>query len=99
MWNISLLFISVFALWGCQPISGTTQMQASVVSVGKTHLILQDGDSVMFLAMNGEAKARVNSLKKGDAITLVGKAVEGDERSLDIVEIITADGTRIPLGG
>ncbi len=86
-------------LAGCQPpASNASLTQGTVVSLGQTHLILDDGKSVMFLAVDESAKERLKDLKKGDKVTLVGKKVEEDEHAMDIEEIILDNGAHISLG-
>ncbi len=87
------------ALTACEPVSsGATQTKGKVVTMGKTHLILDDGRSVMFLAVAESDKARLKDLKKGDEVTLIGKKAPENEKSIDIEEIIKPDGSRVQLG-
>jgi len=103
--NSWMLLASVLVLCGCQPpADATTQLTPSkVVSVGKTHLIVDDGKSVLFVTIEESDKEHLKDLKKGDPITLVSIKSEAnqaaDDRSIEVVEIITADGAHIPLGG
>jgi len=94
-----IIALCALALWGCQPGASDTRTKGIVVSVSKTHLVLQDASTMMFVTITAEDKARLKGLKKGDLITLVGKTTEGNEHSMDIIEVITASGQHIPLGG
>ena len=90
---------TLLSLGACQPANSDAMFtKGTVVSMGKTHLILDDGHSVMFLAVAESDKQRLKDLKKGDKVTLVGKKVPDDERSVDIEEIITPDGSHVQLG-
>lgn len=95
-----LLFTACsLTLAACEPMpDNITHTKGKVVTMGKKHLILDDGRSVMFLAVEESDKARLNDLKKGDEVTLIGKKVPENEKSIDIEEIIKPDGSRVQLG-
>ena len=96
--NWLALMLGVFALSGCELASNDVAIKATVLSVGKKHLVVQDKGSVMFLTINETDRPRLKKLKKGEAITILGTKVEGSEHSVDVVEIVTAKGEHIPLG-
>jgi len=97
--NSLILGVSLLSLWGCKALpEGGQFTEAKVVSVGKTHLVLDDGQSVVFVTIEESDKARLGNLKKGDKVKLVTKELNDEKHSVEVDEIITADGTHIPLG-
>jgi hypothetical protein len=87
------------ALSGCHPAGGEIA-SGEVVSVGKSHLVLKDAHSVMFVTVQESDIERLKELKKGEAVTLVGKEpanADADTRP-EIDAVVRSDGTQIPLG-
>ncbi|NCY26908.1 MAG: hypothetical protein EBX37_19405, partial [Alphaproteobacteria bacterium] len=100
-------FAAIFcflSISGCQQPADTEKLASGqVVSLGKEHLIVQDGGHVMFLSVDETTKRNLAKLKKGENITLIGKkeVVEvspGHTRqSSEVYSIEKSDGTRIAL--
>jgi len=100
--HISGMIVGVMLLLaGCQS-PGNQLASGKVVTVGKSHLVLKDADSVMFVTIQESDRQRLKGLRKGDEVTLVGKtAPEGEgsrDDSLEVDAVVLGDGTRIPLG-
>lgn len=87
---------------GCQSGMYGQVANGKVVAVGKSHLMLKDTDSVMFVNLEPPARDQLKQLvKKDDEVTLVGRPAEEGQGSYDpspvIEAVVLADGTRIPL--
>src|SRR5579884_2999706 len=107
-WFLSAMLL---ALAACTPPAHTIA-SAKVVGVGQKNLILDDGESVMFVSIDPSDRERLSRLHKGDKVELLGKEEKAGkdekERSgetsgghaalAEIDELVTEDGTHIPLG-
>lgn len=96
--------ICIFSISACQPpVAAEKLATGQVVSLGREHLIVQNGPQLMFLSVDEETKRNLTGLKKGDEITLMGKKdVEevspGHTRQTSEVHaIVKADGSQILL--
>ena len=100
VWLNVIMLMASCMLSACQH-PGTEQVASgSVVSVGEENIILLDGASYLFVSLHDIDKERVQCLKKGEQVTLLGhKEMDAQQKETsEIDEIVAQDGKHIPLG-